>query len=249
VLFVIPLAENQIKDARNGANDAYTLPGKTNQERFFMMTRRSFTSNVLAIPLCFLAFSGSAGHLSFDLRMDGVGTIDGYLIQGAPDLGITLGDPYTASFLFLHEGSFEATVKVGDVTFTVGPGDGTYDFTPDPPSPFPHWHGIGAATIFSPNHDYSAFFSEITLTQTSILAPGQGMFGGFTLVAVGDPTPANPQGSRLEIAGGWDPQSVQLSNPIPDATRTDTLLLGSFAVIFLITVQKRRSSQREVTMP
>jgi hypothetical protein len=212
-----------------------------------MMTRRSFTSNVLAIPLCFLAASGSANLVSSDLRMDGVGTITAYQIQGAPDLGITLGEQYIASFLFLQEGGFQATIKVGDVTFTIGPGAGVYGFIPDPPSPHPYWEGSGAATIFSPNHDYSAFFSEITLTSQNVYVLGE-VFGEFSLDAVGGPTPTNPEGSRLQISGRWDPESVELTR-IPDATRTDTLLLGSFAVIFLITVRKRRSSQREVTMP
>jgi hypothetical protein len=75
------------------------------------------------------------------------------------------------------------------------------------------------------------------------------MFGELDLLAVGSPTPTNPEGSRLQISGDWDWENVVLSNPIPDATHTDTLLLGSFAVIFLITVRKRRSSQHEVSMP
>jgi hypothetical protein len=171
---------------------------------------------------------------AYAIKVDG--TIGQYEIQGAPDLGIAVGDPFTAIFQYWGRGPnnppfsgnhlwyhFQAVVMVDGITLGTGPDASGSVFAGDLIS------GGGSGNLLAPGFDYSPFFSQMSLG-TTIVDALKNPFGGFIFDASGSPTSSSPNGASLHILG--DLRSIDLA-PFTAAHFPEPALTGGLLVLAL----------------
>lgn len=172
----------------------------------------------------------------YAIRVDG--HIDGYEIQGAPDLGIAIGDAFTGTFQYWdghhnlnpdgsirYDGSFTydhflATIEVDGVVFQTRSDAHASLFGGD------MLGGGGSATLMSSSLDYSPYFSQMSLDTINFFRN----FAAFEVDASGGPSVLAPNGSSLHVSG-WIDSTSPAPFTAPDPVRTDGLLLLALLVL------------------
>ena len=169
------------------------------------------------------------------------GYITTYEIQGAPDLGIQVGDRFTGTLwywgghadpahsLFLYD-HFLASIHVNGIEFHNGPDGHASYFGGDMGG------GEGSGILVAPNADYGLYFSG-RLSTFGVFNPPYA-FNDFEFTASGPPNLLSPSGSSLQIKGRFDLSRVAVA--MPDPAHTAALLV--LALAMLATINKSKPS-------
>lgn len=205
----------------------------------------------LAILACAALLGSSRAAYSLDFTVQITGTIQTVQITGAPDLGIAVGDPFTAIARFEDEHPSPSNPFGGEsifdhvqvlLQFSHGL---TYQSGPDA-------HGVqllsgeqdtavgDGGELLGPGVDYAQYFGAMAFDLSFYNQFGfEGAY--VNLYASDGPTPWSPDQASLAISGFASSHQIIA---VPDAAPTMALLAFGIGIVLLVSAPEHRVLRR-----